>query len=98
MTKRVATKTGYVSLNGDLVAKRLHITVADELVDELDQRLGPRERSRYIGVALRRALDDEWRWDDISAAIGVIDGDHEWDDDPAEWVRQQRTTDVRRVD
>ena len=76
---------------------RLHITLADELVDELDRRLGPRERSGFIAAALRRALDDERRWDDITAAIGVIDGDHEWDDDPAGWVRSQRRTDVRRV-
>jgi metal-responsive CopG/Arc/MetJ family transcriptional regulator len=77
---------------------RLHISLDDELIAELDRRLGPRERSAFIAAALRRALDDERRWDDISAAIGSIaESGHEWDDDPAEWVRQQRQADQRRV-
>jgi Arc/MetJ family transcription regulator len=76
---------------------RLHITVDDELVAELDQRAGSRRRSAFIAELIRRGLDDERRWDDIEAALGAIpDEGHEWDDDPGEWVRRQRS-DRRRV-
>lgn len=76
---------------------RLHITVDDELIAELDQRAGSRRRSAFIAELIRRGLDDERRWDDIEAALGAIpDEGHEWDDDPGEWVRRQRS-DRRRV-
>jgi len=76
---------------------RLHITVDDELVAELDRRAGSRRRSAFIAELIRRGLDDERRWDDIEAALGAIpDEGHEWDDDPGEWVRRQRS-DRRRV-
>jgi len=76
---------------------RLHITVDDELVAELDRRAGSRRRSAFIAELIRRGLDDERRWDDIEAALGAIaDKGHEWDADPAEWVRNQRS-DPRRV-
>ncbi len=36
-------------------------------------------------------LDDERRWDDIEAGLGVLsDEGHEWDAGVAEWVRAQR--------
>lgn len=76
---------------------RLHITVDDELVAELDQRAGERRRSAFITELIRRGLDDERRWDDIEAALGTIsDTGHEWDDDPAAWVRRGRA-DHRRA-
>jgi metal-responsive CopG/Arc/MetJ family transcriptional regulator len=77
---------------------RLHITLDDDLVAELDSRVGPRQRSGFIVAALRRALDDERRWDEIERALGAIaDTGHEWDEDPAAWVRAQREGDQRRV-
>ena len=76
---------------------RLHIQLEDELVAELDQRAGPRRRSAFVAELIRRALDDERRWDDVEAALGSIaDSGHVWDDDPSEWVRAQRRTDPRR--
>jgi hypothetical protein len=43
-------------------------------------------------------LEDEQRWDDIEAGLGAIkDTGHEWDDNPAQWVREQRSGDARRV-
>ena len=76
---------------------RLHITLDNELVAELDGRVGSRRRSAYIAELIRRALDDERRWDDIEAALGAIPNEgHEWDDDPGEWVRLQRS-DRRRA-
>lgn len=76
---------------------RLHIALDDELVAELDRRAGTRRRSAFIAQLIRRALDDERRWDDIQAALGTVsDTGHEWDDDPASWVRSQRHGDFRR--
>jgi hypothetical protein len=76
---------------------RLHIQLEDELVAELDERAGPRRRSAFVAELIRRALDDERRWDDVEAALGgIVDGGHDWDDDPAGWVRGQRGGDPRR--
>ncbi len=77
---------------------RLHITLEDELVEELDQRVGRGRRSAFIAALIRRALDDERRWDAIEDALGGLsEADHEWDEDPAAWVRSQRVSDDRRV-
>ncbi|MEX2627072.1 MAG: hypothetical protein WD225_09310 [Ilumatobacteraceae bacterium] len=77
---------------------RVHNPLDDELVDELDQRAGVRRRSAFITEIIRRTLDDERRWDDIEQSLGSLSDDgHEWDDDPADWVRRQRRSDDRRV-
>jgi hypothetical protein len=77
---------------------RVHIQLADELVRELDRRVGPRRRSGFIAEAVRRALDEERRWELLESTLGSISGrDHPWDDDPAEWVRSQRRGDAARV-
>lgn len=77
---------------------RLHISLDDDLVRELNERVGRRRRSAFIGETVRRALDDERRWVDIERAIASIpDHGHDWDADPGAWVRGQRTTDTRRV-
>ena len=77
---------------------RVHIALDDELVAELDHRVGPRRRSAFIAELIRRGLDDERRWDDIEASLGQIpDTGHDWDDDPAVWVRNQRHGDTRRA-
>ncbi len=75
---------------------RLHIHLDDALVAELDEAVGQRQRSAYIGRAVRRLLDDDKRRMALRASLGSIDdGGHEWDDDPAAWVRQQRSDDRR---
>lgn len=77
---------------------RLHITLGTELVKQLDRRVGRRRRSGFIAQAVAHALDDERRWELIESSIGAIaDGDHDWDRDPAAWVRDQRKADDRRV-
>jgi hypothetical protein len=77
---------------------RLHITLEDELVRELDGRVGPRRRSSFIAASVRRALDDERRWELIESAVGAIaDDGHDWDADPGAWVREQRRADPGRV-
>ena len=75
---------------------RLHISLDDELVAELDQAVGQRERSAYISRAVRYALDEDRRRSALRAALGSIhDSGHDWDDDPADWVRRQRSDDRR---
>ena len=77
---------------------RLHIALRDDLVEELDRRVGPRRRSAFIARAVEEALDDARRWDLIESSLGSIsDRGHEWDDDPASWVQEQRHADETRV-
>jgi metal-responsive CopG/Arc/MetJ family transcriptional regulator len=80
------------------VAMRLHITLSNDLVRELDRRVGARRRSAFIAQAVRQALDDAHRWELIESSLGAIESTgHEWDADPASWVREQRRADVGRV-
>ncbi len=75
---------------------RLHITLDDDLVADLDQRVKARARSPFIAEAVRRALDDVRRRESINASIGsVADGGHEWDDDPAGYIHAARRSDAR---
>lgn len=77
---------------------RVHISLDDDLIRALDSRVGQRQRSAFIAAAVQRALDDERRWEDIEGAIGALaDSDHAWDTDPAAWVREQRSADLRRL-
>ena len=77
---------------------RVHITLDEAEVRRLDARVGARRRSSFIQAAVRRALDEEYRWERIEAAIGEIqDGDHDWDGDVAGWVGEQRRSDDRRI-
>jgi hypothetical protein len=47
---------------------------------------------------VERAVRQEVRWSSIEAAAGSIDDEgHDWDTDPAEWVREQRRADARRA-
>ena len=70
---------------------RLHITLDDAVVAALDERVGPRRRSSFVAAAVRRALEDEQRWDALEVSAGALqDQPHDWDDDPAGWVRAQR--------
>lgn len=64
----------------------------------IDQRVGRRRRSAFIAGTVRRALEDERRWDDIETALGAVpDEEHDWDDDPAMWVRAARRGDELRL-
>ncbi len=77
---------------------RVHISLDEALLAELDRRIGRRRRSAFIAETVRRALEDERRWDELEAALGTIpDTGHEWDEDPGAWVRAQRSTDDGRV-
>jgi hypothetical protein len=80
------------------VPMRVHISLDQDLVDEIDLAAGSRGRSAYIAEAVRKRLDSERRWKKIWSAIGSIsDTGHDWDEDPAAWVHEQRRADPRRV-
>ncbi len=80
------------------VCVRLHISLDKTLVAQVDRRIGRRKRSSFIAETVRQALEDQRRWDDILASLGKIaDVGHEWDANPAAWVRHQRRFDTRRV-
>jgi predicted transcriptional regulator len=77
---------------------RLHISLDDDLIAELDRRAGRRRRSAFIARTVERALEDERRWEEVEASLGAVqDGGHEWDRDPAAWVRAGRRADTQRV-
>ena len=77
---------------------RLHISLDDALVDELDRVAGRRQRSTFIAHAVERTLGEERRWREIEGALGAVDDHgHEWDEDPAAWVRQGRREDARHA-
>ncbi len=77
---------------------RLHISLDDGLIAELDRRAGRGRRSAFIARTVERALEDERRWEEIEASLGAVeDRGHEWDGDPAGWVRAGRRADERRL-
>lgn len=77
---------------------RLHISLEDDLVEQLDRRVGRRQRGAFISEAVRRVLADEARWDDIEAGLGALAREpHGWDADPARWVHDQRFGDASRA-
>ena len=77
---------------------RLHISLDDEIVAELDRRVGERKRSAFIAAIIRQALDDASRWEQVLGAAGSIGSDGgEWGDDPSRWVREERFADSTRV-
>jgi Arc/MetJ family transcription regulator len=77
---------------------RMHIELDDALVAKVDELAGPRGRSAFVRLAVERAVEQAVRWASIDEAAGAIsDEGHEWDADPAAWVREQRRSDVRRA-
>jgi len=76
----------------------MHIELDDELVAQVDQLAGARGRSAFVRAAIRAAVRQATRWSQLESAAGSIpDHGHDWDADPAAWVRQQRHADVRRA-
>ncbi|MGQ0623394.1 MAG: CopG family ribbon-helix-helix protein [Sporichthyaceae bacterium] len=77
---------------------RMHIELDDDLVARLDALAGPRGRSDFVRDAIRVELDRQERRQAFREAAGSIaDTGHDWDDDPAAWVHEQRFSDPRRV-
>lgn len=76
---------------------RMHIELDDALVRQVDQIAGARGRSAFVRSAIEQALRQEIRWAALESAAGALaESTHDWDADPAAWVRAQRHADVRR--
>lgn len=68
------------------------------LIEQIDAVAGERGRSQFVREAVLSALESARRRASLLSALGSIaDTGHEWDDDPAAWVRSQRRADPRRV-
>lgn len=77
---------------------RVHITLPERVVKDLDRRVGARRRSSFVARAVERALEDERRWELIESSLGAIkERGHDWDAGSARWVRAQRRADAKRV-
>jgi len=76
----------------------MHVSVDEDLVRQLDAKVGPRGRSAFLERLIRHALEDEHRWELIMSAVGAIpDRGHDWDAGPATWVRDQRRSASDRI-
>ena len=76
---------------------RVQIELDDGIVSEIDDIAGRRRRSAFVQEAVE-AVDRHRYARRLRAAAGMFrDTEHEWDGDPAAWVRRQRGSDPRRV-
>jgi len=77
---------------------RMHIELDERLVAAVDEITGARGRSAFVRDAIARAVREHQRWERLERAAGAIeDTRHDWDADPAAWVRAQRRSDSRRA-
>jgi metal-responsive CopG/Arc/MetJ family transcriptional regulator len=77
---------------------RVHIEMDSELIERIDELTGERGRSQFVRDAVVSALERHDRIALIESARGAISPTgHEWDTNPAAWVRAQRRTDPRRT-
>ncbi len=76
----------------------MHIELDDAIVREVDRLAGPRERTAFVRRAVVRALEEARRAESLQSAAGaLVDAEtHDWDADPAAWVRAGRRH-TRRV-
>ena len=75
---------------------RTHVVLPDEIIKEIDERVGRRNRSRYIAEVLAERIRRERLVETIRRGAGVLrDEDYpEWStpEKVAEWVRRLRET------
>lgn len=77
---------------------RVHIDIDEALVERIDALAGKRRRSQFVRDAVVAALEQSHRVELILAARGTVAAEgHDWDPDPAAWVRAQRRGDPLRV-
>lgn len=76
---------------------RMHIELDDDLVKEVDALTGPRGRTAFVRHAICAAVEQERRWAALRSSAGALSGKHDWDQDAAQWVRDQRHGDPRRA-
>jgi metal-responsive CopG/Arc/MetJ family transcriptional regulator len=74
--------------------RRVHVVLPSELIEEIDARVGPRNRSRFIQDALEEKLNRPQRVEALERAVEANPdgGIPEWEtrESTAEWVRALR--------
>jgi metal-responsive CopG/Arc/MetJ family transcriptional regulator len=80
---------------------RIHVVLPDELVADVDQMVGKRQRSRFVEEAIREKLKRESRRAALHKAAGVLspEDNPEWttSDETYKWVRKSRQADDERL-
>jgi Arc/MetJ family transcription regulator len=74
----------------------MHIEIDDDLVATVDEIAGTRGRGDFVRSAIEQAVREANHRSDLDAAGSIADHGHEWDADPAGWVRQQRRSAASR--
>ncbi len=74
---------------------RAHIVIPRELLEAVDELVGPRKRSEFIAEAIRRQVQREQQHQAIEKYAGVLDpADYpEWANGSSEWVHNMRQAD-----
>ena len=76
----------------------MHLELDNAIIAEIDAVAGPQHRSAFVREAIIEAVERHRRTKDLSEVAGLLrNSEHEWDDDPADWVSRQRNGDPRRV-
>lgn len=77
---------------------RMHTEMDDILVAQVDELADARGRSAFVRRAIEQAVQLEQRWNALRSSAGAVAGEgHDWDVDPAAWVRDRRRADRRRA-
>jgi hypothetical protein len=76
---------------------RTHVVMSSEVMDEIDRRVGPRSRSRFLEEAAMEKLERLELEEALDATKGIVRGkryEHWRDrDSTAAWVREGRRAD-----
>jgi Arc/MetJ-type ribon-helix-helix transcriptional regulator len=80
---------------------RTHVVLPENLIREVDRRVGARRRSRFIEEAIRERLAREALSSALRESAGVLEGKNypDWDspEDVSGWVRGSRREDDARL-
>jgi metal-responsive CopG/Arc/MetJ family transcriptional regulator len=80
---------------------RTHIILSDELVEEIDNLVGKRKRSRFVEEAITEKLRRGAMLRALKETAGVLMAEEhpEWDtsEKVMKWVKESRQGDVKRL-
>lgn len=80
---------------------RTHIILSDELVEEIDNLVGKRKRSRFVEEAITEKLRRGAMLNALKETAGVLMAEEypEWDtsEKVMKWVKKSRQGDVKRL-
>ncbi len=80
---------------------RTHVVLPEDLVNEIDDLVGKRKRSRFVEEAIREKLKKTAIADALRDTAGIVsEKNHpEWETSKqvAQWVRESRRLDMERL-